>query len=590
MLKFINLKKLTAKSLFGILVIGSFIAGTSDKKAVAACANDNNGHGNNAPFTHQLATGKLTIGHYDPSNPGTNRSRLIADLDAGLQSPGLNSNRPFDIKFVGNPGVTSYNLTSSEATAIVNAHPDWEIKSNTTEIESGCGDRDSDSVGDDVELGSNFNLPLDSDDDGKFNYADTDSDNDGIDDIDDDRDRDSDGDGVSNYIDSTNNKHNSRVNDDTMGVEVRYFNSAFQCYGGAPLASINVKVWNKNKTTLLATLSKGQSYKSTTIDSIADLRFTFQNLTCTSYSTAKGVKLLGPDDSVPTVGGWEDQESIGEMLDDLNSYEELYLVELGSSDRTSPYYDLQDVVLVVDNNPLPPNNPPTAVNDLPSTPYGTPVDIDVLANDTDPDAGQTLTIDSVTTPSSGTTQIVNGKVRYTPNSNFNTAGGPDSFTYTIKDTRGATASATVNVSVGAKPNGAPNALADTIPTPYGAPVEIDVLANDRDPEGQTLTIDSVTTPSSGTTEIVNGKVRYTPNSNFNTAGGSDSFSYTVKDPQGATGSANVTVNVAEKPGTDEQPDDGNGDEQPDDGNGDEQPDDGNGDEQPDDGNGGSISD
>jgi hypothetical protein len=553
MLKFINLRKLTSKTLLGILVVGSFIAGTSDKKAFAACANDNNGHGNNAPFTHQLSTGKLTIGHYDPTNPGINRTRLIQDLDAGRQSPGLNSNRPFEIRFVGNPGVTSYNLTTSEATAIVNAHPDWEIKGNqntSTEIESGCGDLDSDGIGDDVELGSNFNLPLDSDDDGVPNYADTDSDNDGIDDIDDDRDRDSDGDGVSNYLDSTNNKHNSTVNNDAYGVELRYLDSAFQCGSDPTQADIKVQVFNKSNT-LLTTLSKGQTYKNTTIDSIADLRFKYKifNLSCfssTPVHTAKGVKLLGPADPVPTVGGYQDQASITQMLGDLNSYEELYLAELGTDDRTSTAYDLQDVVLVVDNNPLPPNNPPNAVDDPASTPYSTAVDINVLANDNDPDAGQTstLTIDSVTTPSDGTTQIVNGKVRYTPNSTANGAARTESFNYTIKDTRGATSTATVNVSVAASTNGAPNVVADITPTPYGTPVDINVLANDTDPEGQTLTIASVTTPNSGTTQIVNGKVRYTPSSNFNTAGGSDSFSYTARDPQGATGTTTVTVNVA----------------------------------------------
>ena len=40
----------------------------------------------------------------------------------------------------------------------------------------------------------------------------------------------------------------------------------------------------------------------------------------------------------------------------LDSYEELYLVELGTSDENSTAYDLQDVVLVVDNNPTALNN------------------------------------------------------------------------------------------------------------------------------------------------------------------------------------------------------------------------------------------
>jgi fibro-slime domain-containing protein len=205
MLKFINLRKLTVKTLLGILIVGSFIAGTSGKKAVAACSNDNNGHGNNAPFTHKLATGKLTIGHYDPSNPGINQTRLIADLVAGLQSPGLDNNRPFNIKFVGNPGVISYSLTNAQATAMVNAHPDWEIKGSTTLIESGCGDRDIDSIEDAVELGSDFNTPLDTDNDGTPNYADTDSDNDSVLDSAEGT-GDVDYDDIPNYIDAVDNR------------------------------------------------------------------------------------------------------------------------------------------------------------------------------------------------------------------------------------------------------------------------------------------------------------------------------------------------------------------------------------------------
>lgn len=66
---------------------------------------------------------------------------------------------------------------------------------------------------------------------------------------------------------------------------------------------------------------------------------------------AKDFKVLGPQAPVPTLSGAYDQQSISQMLAGLNSYEELYLVELWTSNTTSSAYDLQDVVLVVDNNP-----------------------------------------------------------------------------------------------------------------------------------------------------------------------------------------------------------------------------------------------
>lgn len=107
---------------------------------------------------------------------------------------------------------------------------------------------------------------------------------------------------------------------------------------------------------MLTTLSKGDTYKSSTIDSVADLKFNYKiyNLSCLSSTPvypAKGTMLLAPNDAVPNIAGYQDQASIKEMLEDLDSYEELYLAELGTSDKNSSAYDLQDVVLVVNNNP-----------------------------------------------------------------------------------------------------------------------------------------------------------------------------------------------------------------------------------------------
>jgi fibro-slime domain-containing protein len=215
MLKFINLKKLTSKTLIGILVTTSLVAGTSDKKAFATAGSgsgcSNNGHGNNAPFTHNVGAGKLKISGYDPSNNGdaSAKTSLIADLVAGVKSKtdGSGNNKRYEISFTG---ASSYSMTLNQATALVNGHPDWEIKGNganeTTLIEECSGnDRDVDTINDAVELGSNFNTPLDTDNDSTPNYADTDSDNDGV------SDRvegtgDLDYDNIPNYIDTVDNR------------------------------------------------------------------------------------------------------------------------------------------------------------------------------------------------------------------------------------------------------------------------------------------------------------------------------------------------------------------------------------------------
>jgi len=90
------------------------------------------------------------------------------------------------------------------------------------------------------------------------------------------------------------------------------------------------------------------------------------------------------------------------------------------------------------------NDAPIAVNDSASTVQDTPVTVPILANDSDVD-GDALTVTAVTTPGHGSTAINgNGTVTYTPAAGW---VGPDSFTYTISDGKGGTASAAVNITV-----------------------------------------------------------------------------------------------------------------------------------------------
>jgi outer membrane protein OmpA-like peptidoglycan-associated protein len=70
--------------------------------------------------------------------------------------------------------------------------------------------------------------------------------------------------------------------------------------------------------------------------------------------------------------------------------------------------------------------------------------IDLLGNDSDPD-GDAITLLSTSTPANGRVEIIgNGNVIYRPNAGF---CGVDTFTYMIRDARGATATATVRVTV-----------------------------------------------------------------------------------------------------------------------------------------------
>ena len=92
-------------------------------------------------------------------------------------------------------------------------------------------------------------------------------------------------------------------------------------------------------------------------------------------------------------------------------------------------------------------------------------------------------------------------------------------------------------------NTAPTAVDDATTTAEGTAVDIDVVANDTDLEGDTLQVTSVTMPSNGTAVIKSGSattITYTPNAGFH---GSDSFTYVASDGNGRTDTGTVTVTV-----------------------------------------------
>ncbi|MEW8658243.1 MAG: retention module-containing protein, partial [Candidatus Thiodiazotropha endolucinida] len=185
------------------------------------------------------------------------------------------------------------------------------------------------------------------------------------------------------------------------------------------------------------------------------------------------------------------------------------------------------------------NDAPVAVDDSIGTDEDVPVTVNVLPNDSDPD-GDTLTVIAITQGSNGSVTIdpVSGNPVYTPNTNFI---GTDIFTYTIDDGNGGTDTATVTVTVGAV-NDAPVATDDTVGTNEDTPVTVDVLPNDSDPDGDTLTVTAVTQGTNGTVTIdsVSGNPIYTPDADFN---GTDTFTYTIDDGNGGTDTATVTVTV-----------------------------------------------
>ncbi|UDM16411.1 retention module-containing protein [Vogesella sp. XCS3] len=80
-------------------------------------------------------------------------------------------------------------------------------------------------------------------------------------------------------------------------------------------------------------------------------------------------------------------------------------------------------------------------------------------------------------------------------------------------------------------------------TTEGTPLTIEpvsLLGNDTDPNGDTLQILSVQDSTHGTVALVNGKVVFTPESNYS---GEAHFTYTVTDGKGGTDTATATLKV-----------------------------------------------
>ena len=183
------------------------------------------------------------------------------------------------------------------------------------------------------------------------------------------------------------------------------------------------------------------------------------------------------------------------------------------------------------------NRPPVAANDSYTVLPGSSGNLfEVLANDTDPD-GDSLSITTVGTPANGGASVSGSRVSYTPREGFS---GTDSFSYTVSDGKGGNASATVSVSIQAA-NRPPVAGNDRYEVLAGSSGNLfAVLANDSDPDGDSLSLVSLSAPAHGTASVSGGQISYTPGTGFS---GSDSFSYTISDGRGGSATASVSVTV-----------------------------------------------
>jgi hypothetical protein len=88
------------------------------------------------------------------------------------------------------------------------------------------------------------------------------------------------------------------------------------------------------------------------------------------------------------------------------------------------------------------------------------------------------------------------------------------------------------------------ATADTASTTSPNAVTVNLLANDTDADGDTLSVTANTAPANGTVTRTGGSATYTPAAGFS---GTNSFSYTISDGKGGSATAIATITVAPKP-------------------------------------------
>ncbi len=157
---------------------------------------------------------------------------------------------------------------------------------------------------------------------------------------------------------------------------------------------------------------------------------------------------------------------------------------------------------------------------------GITVDLSGLISDADEDS---LSVINVTPGVYGSVAILGSSLRYTPNSDYT---GNDSFSYSIADGRGAVATGGIYFS-----NRAPQLQDDIVKIEPGT-AAVAVLANDGDPDGDHLTILSVSGAALGTVTTDGAKAYYTPGGDFE---GVDGFDYVAGDGHGGVARAHVSL-------------------------------------------------
>lgn len=539
MFNFIGFKKITTISLLGFLMAGNLANQSGNNKAIAASCS-NNGHGNNLPsrVTFDSGTKTITISGFDPSNPSDRKAnQLIDDLVDGNFGYHRNS---YTITYSGSP------LTQAQAEYVVNNIVDIE------KAKAGC-DQDGDGIDDITESGSDQNNPLDTDNDGLPNHLDTDSD----------------GDGILDQNEVASNQDNS-VNYVTIDSKDGYLDwtdvdsadfGSWKKSGNNGERDDLVRVYYHQNNNLYIKVSV---QKKEYWDGIVDAR------SLPSYATKY---LQNGTDYYPYAPKITNYSTHG--TGKFDGHEMFLIVNdvdngVGSNTITIEYFSDEALTIPAEVHDL-----NFTLTDLDGKKGSGNVNEKIVLTATDSSGSNSLIgfdrpSGSQIDDSQMTSNTIIGYDGYISNEKGNVGVVMKGKTHKVEvlygvsnpenrgDSKrhlyisdlawsGEAAPLVPGKDIDLKdlytPNQPPVADDDlNNSTPNNQPLTIAVLNNDSDPDNDPLSILDVSDPSSGSVSITGDKksLLYTPNRSFT---GSTSFTYTVKDPDGATDQATVTVNI-----------------------------------------------
>jgi hypothetical protein len=181
---------------------------------------------------------------------------------------------------------------------------------------------------------------------------------------------------------------------------------------------------------------------------------------------------------------------------------------------------------------------PETVSDFAATTHGVTITIDPLANDVG--SALTLSLTSDWSLNGGSVSLVDNKITYTPNDDFE---GEDKVWYIVVDALGRSNFGVITITVKGGDSDSspyPTAVTDIATAKGGSTVTIDASANDIGAE-LTINTDSDWSLNGGNVAVIDNQITYVPKVGFS---GEDKIWYTIVDKLGRSNFGVVIITVS----------------------------------------------